>query len=316
MEKADRTEQRGSSIKLTGRAVKSFFLILFLLLLSLPLSANESNLLLDNFVITSTFGGSRKDHFHTGIDLAATEEELRALSDSEAIFVSRNDKRSIFYGNGNLVILEDSESKLRYNYSHMMDDTINIEKRAYSRGERVGLVGNSGHSTGNHVHFELEDTEQKRLVNPITILNFKDTKKPIIEDIYFITKDNQKISIFETRYVPRGGKLFIKCKDLIDNSPFYVAPYSIELIIDSKDIYRITFDYLTKKENSYILSNTNLNFSELYLNKTDYDFFITEYYALPGDISIKATVKDYTGNTSVFLRPIRILPPPSTVSTK
>lgn len=294
--------------------------LILLITITLPFSLlsqaapdeSSDNILLDNFVITSTFGDSRNDHYHTGIDLAATGEDLRALSTSEAIFISGTRKRNIFYGNGNLVILEDSKNRVRYNYSHIMDDTIDRDKRAYSRGEKVGIIGNTGHSTGNHIHFEVEDLESKRLINPISILSYKDTMKPIIEDIYFITKNGEKISILKTKYIPRGGKLFIKCKDQIDNSPFFLAPYYIELIIDSKDIYKITFDYLTKRENSFILSDTNLDFNELYVNSRGFDFFITEYYALPGDISIKAIVKDYAGNRTVFLKPIRILPPGTT----
>ncbi|HOV14075.1 MAG TPA: hypothetical protein PK771_07310, partial [Spirochaetota bacterium] len=72
-----------------------------------------------------------------------------------------------------------------------------------------------------------------------------------------------------------------------------------------------TFDYMKKTENSYVVSDTNLRFEDIYANKEDFDFFLVEFYSLPNLVGLKITVEDFHGNKTEFKRPIRILPPES-----
>ncbi|MCG8572070.1 MAG: M23 family metallopeptidase, partial [Spirochaetes bacterium] len=271
-------------------------------------------LVLENAVISSGFGESRLDHYHTGIDLAAKNKPVKSLESCETVFYNINRKNSLFYGNGNFVVLEDVEAKKRYSYSHLKEKSLNRAKMYYQKDEIIAIAGNSGHSTGPHLHLEIEDLENRRLVNPIEIIPFDDTRKPILEDIYFITRENEKVSILKNKYIHRGGKMFIKCRDPIDFSPYPINPYSIEVIIDGKDFYQLKFDYLKKVENYYVLSESGKKFSDLYVNNSDFDFYLTDFFALPGDISIKIIISDYAGNKVTYNRPIRILPPKNTAS--
>ena len=61
-----------------------------------------SSTILENFVITSLFGDSRTDHFHTGLDLWAIEEPIKMPEDGEVVFFNSNRINDFKYGNGNL----------------------------------------------------------------------------------------------------------------------------------------------------------------------------------------------------------------------
>ncbi|HOV14520.1 MAG TPA: M23 family metallopeptidase, partial [Spirochaetota bacterium] len=139
---------------------------------------------MDNYKLTSNFGDSRYDHFHTGIDMAANDQEIRAISNCELVFYNNKRANSIRYGMGDYAIFEDSNNKMRYNYSHMKENSLYPNNVYWKRGDKVGVVGNSGRSSGDHLHFEIEDIENKKLLNPIQFIKIKDTIDPRIEDVY------------------------------------------------------------------------------------------------------------------------------------
>ena len=172
-----------------------FFISIFLMQIFAD-NTNDSFDIIENYKITSSFGDSRNDHFHTGLDLAATDQDIYALTNQELIFYNKKDYYSIKYGMGDFAVLEDSNNKLRYNYSHLKEDSFTPDNVYWKKGDKIGVVGNSGHSTGKHLHLEVEDLENRRLLNPIQFIKAKDTMPPVIEDVYFITKDDGKISLY------------------------------------------------------------------------------------------------------------------------
>ncbi len=103
--------------------------------------------------ITSGFGYRRdpftgKIKFHRGIDIAAPiGTVIRASLDGRVAFVGYDP----VIGNYMLIKHQIGYSSL-YGHLHKV-----LVKRGYivKRGQRIGLVGNSGRSTGPHVHFEL-----------------------------------------------------------------------------------------------------------------------------------------------------------------
>lgn len=292
--------------------MKKLLYISTLFLLLFNLSAENSDDVFDVmnvYKVTSTFGDSRYDHFHTGLDLAANDQEIRAITNSELIFHNKKRSNSISYGMGDFAVFENSYDKLRFNYSHLKEDSFIPENVYWKKNDKIASVGSSGHSTGSHLHFEVEDIENKRLLNPLAYIGKKDTLPPRIEDVYFITKDNEKISLTTNAKLKRGGKLFIKCMDRIDDSNYFIAPYKITVIIDGKEKSVLTFDYFRKTESAYVVSDTKLKFEDIYINKEDFDFFLLDFYSLPNLVGLKIIVEDFHGNKIEFKKPIRILPP-------
>jgi hypothetical protein len=285
-------------------------IILFFIIASCFHAITEDKVkIMDDFKITALFGDSRDDHLHTGVDLAANDQDVRSVMDSELVFYNKQRTGSIPYGLGNFVILENGDKRLRMNYSHMREGSVDFKKEIYRKSEKIGSCGNSGHSTGTHLHFEVEDIKNNRLLNPLAFIDFTDTLAPRIDDVYFVTSDNQKLSLWQYNKIKRGGKLFIKCSDRVNGSNYDVFPYKIRVIIDGKEKYFLKLDYFTKGENAFSISDSKLKFEDIFVNKDNNDIFLMDFNSLPDLIGLKILVEDYSGNKSEFKKEIRILAP-------
>ncbi len=101
-------------------------------------------------------------HFHTGIDLAAPfGTPVTAAADGVVVAVGNTN-----VGYGNYVIVAHGGGIMTL-YGHLLQTDVHVGDRVY-RGQRVGLEGSSGLSTGPHLHFELRVNDQ--VTNPITYL--------------------------------------------------------------------------------------------------------------------------------------------------
>ncbi|HBD92873.1 MAG: hypothetical protein A2015_03495 [Spirochaetes bacterium GWF1_31_7] len=283
-----------------------FFLFLCMQIFIIPLFSQS---IMDNFVITSLFGDSRTDHFHTGIDLFGINEPLKAKEDVITVFFNKSRRSDLKYGNGNFVLLQNFDNTFRYNYSHIEDNSYNSNVTFFNKGDIVALSGNSGKSTGYHLHLEVEDMVKKQIINPIQFFDVIDTKKPVIHDVFFVTLNNEVVSLFKTRSIVRGGKLFIKAQDFSETNNFAQVPYKISVFINGNEFYTLKFDSMDKTDNDYFISNTDKNFYNLYSTGDDYTYFIREKYFLPGLYGIKIEVSDWNGNMTVFNNSFRISGP-------
>lgn len=101
------------------------------------------------------FTGVRK--FHTGMDLAApTGTPVKATLDGKVVAVSFNQ----VYGNYVIVSHINGYQSL---YAHLHAATVKVGQRI-NQGEKLGLVGSTGYSTGPHLHFTVY--KNGKLVNP------------------------------------------------------------------------------------------------------------------------------------------------------
>jgi murein DD-endopeptidase MepM/ murein hydrolase activator NlpD len=99
---------------------------------------------------------------HEGIDIAAPQgTEIHAAADGEVVY-SGNGIR----GYGNVVIVKHSDGFLTV-YAHNLQNRVQKGERVV-RGQLLGLVGQTGHATAPHLHFEVRYGETPR--NPITYL--------------------------------------------------------------------------------------------------------------------------------------------------
>ena len=272
---------------------------------------NDNENFIKNFIITSSFGDSRDDHFHTGIDLGTKEgEEIYSIIDSKLIFYNSNKFREIPYGLGNFIVVQSIDNNYRIIYSHLKTHNIDIiSKNTYKKGEKIGEAGNTGHSTGPHLHLEIEDIQKNTLINPFKFIKIKDSIPPIIEDIYFLTNDKEKISLLKDNKIKRGGKLFIKTMDLINSQQNFLTPYKISVLIGGKEMTTLCFDYFKKLKNDYYISTNDYKFKDIYQNGVNFDFYLMDFTSLPGIIGVNIIVEDYNGNKNEFRKSIRILPP-------
>ncbi len=115
----------------------------------------------------SSYFGARKDpitgadSYHTGIDLACpTGTPVKAAMSGT---VAKAGWSNVF---GNYVIIQHIDGYQTL-YGHL--SKIKTKKGSFvNQGELVGLVGNTGYSTGPHLHFTVY--KNGKLVNPMTLL--------------------------------------------------------------------------------------------------------------------------------------------------
>ncbi|RLE25941.1 MAG: hypothetical protein DRJ65_06650 [Acidobacteria bacterium] len=114
-------------------------------------------------VITDGFG-SRRDPFtgrlahHNGLDLSARRgTPIMAPADGVVVFAGRNG------GMGRMIRISHGFG-FQTAYGHL--DSIQVEPgQDVHRGEQIGLLGNTGRSTGPHLHYEVH--KDGRAVNPL-----------------------------------------------------------------------------------------------------------------------------------------------------
>jgi len=115
---------------------------------------------LDN--ISSYYGEQRSDHIHKGIDIA-----MPLGSECFTLFGGTilNTGYSTSYGNFVEVLNANGYKEF---FGHL--SKISVEKGdTLSRGDKVGEVGSTGYSTGNHLHYEIRDISGNK-IDPLDYL--------------------------------------------------------------------------------------------------------------------------------------------------
>lgn len=134
------------------------------------------------FRLSSSFGGRRDPvyggyEYHTGQDFATSRgNPVYATGDGTVVKTETN-----YRGYGNEIVIDHGYG-YQTRYAHL--STIEVrEGMKVSRGERIGTVGNTGKSTGPHLHYEVEYRGKK--VNP---MRYMDINMPYYEYEAMITK--------------------------------------------------------------------------------------------------------------------------------
>ncbi|MDP9009389.1 MAG: M23 family metallopeptidase [Pseudomonadota bacterium] len=116
---------------------------------------------LDAYIVSSEYG-ERWGKVHKGMDMAAhVGEPVYAIADGEVIYAGDG-----LRGYGNVVILR-HDRKTSSLYAHNSELKVKQGDQV-TKGTLVALLGNTGHSTGPHVHFEIRDGDAA--VNPRNVL--------------------------------------------------------------------------------------------------------------------------------------------------
>lgn len=115
--------------------------------------------------ITDTFGTRAGKHF--GIDIAAPEGQIVvSVADGKVM-------RSYYSHSYGHVIFIEHDNGLETIYAHLHDRYVQ-ENEEVVAGQEIGTVGNTGRSTGNHLHFEVHEgnwnMEKSNSIDPLLVL--------------------------------------------------------------------------------------------------------------------------------------------------
>jgi murein DD-endopeptidase MepM/ murein hydrolase activator NlpD len=104
-----------------------------------------------NGPITGAFGEQRPGHIHAGIDIAAAEGTPIHAADSGRVVLMQGVGASGGYGNYTCV---QHTATLSTCYAHQSRFGTSMGASVH-KGQVIGYVGNTGHSFGAHLHFEV-----------------------------------------------------------------------------------------------------------------------------------------------------------------
>jgi hypothetical protein len=244
--------------------------------------------------ITATFGESRWDHFHNGMDLAGTDAAVTPIAPGKLLFYW---DKSIFPldnypGGGNYQVISHIGG-IKSIYMHL-EDGVNTNA-VIGEADKIGVMGNTGHSFSRHLHISVLDSNKKLSLNPISIMNkVEDKKLPDIGEIGFRIADKSVFikngaNIRLTRHYP----LLISVRDAIKG-------------YEKLGVFNLVVEANGKKITDISFNSINYASGSLLLNKKPYEYYYDESgnYKAEGIIyqegenvfNIKAA--DYSGNTA------------------
>ncbi|MEM7163290.1 MAG: M23 family metallopeptidase [Bacteroidota bacterium] len=233
--------------------------------------------------LSGNFGDFRTNHFHSGIDIRTQGVIGKKIYASAEGFISRI--RISPYGYGNAIYIKHPNGYTslyghlnRFNeklqgYIHAKQYELELNTIDYypeeneikiEKGEVLGYGGNSGSSSGPHLHFEIRDSQTEQALNPMLFgFDIKDNVKPEIYELYIYPKNewstingkNEKQSftaklkngVYQSeRSIRCNGKfgIGIYALDRFTNGKYKHTFYELTMIQDNKETYHFKYDAL------------------------------------------------------------------------
>ena len=283
-------------------------------------------------LLSANFGELRVDHFHSGLDIktqGVTGKEVVASANGyiyrisvspggfgKALYIRHPSGYSTVYGHLEKFTTEIDDYVKAQQYekkSYTVTLFPSGEEFRVKQGDIVAYSGNSGSSSGPHLHYEIRKSESEIPINPLKFeLGAIDNIPPVIEKLViypvnhytFIDKKNaiKKISVSGGHgeyYVPPENEIAIsgsagfgiKAYDLLNDSYNKCAVYSIELSVDSMSIFKYIMDGFSFNESRYI--NSHIDY-EAYMKE---NIYIERTFVLPDD---KLSVYKNVINRGIF----------------
>lgn len=242
-------------------------------------------------LLAGNFGELRSNHFHSGLDIKTQQREGLPVYTIAEGMVTRIKVGIAGYGKVMYVAHPNGHTSV---YAHLQKFSPEIEayvkniqyqKRMYeievfpdfgelkvNQGELIAYSGNSGSSSGPHLHFEIRNTQSENPINPLLYgLEVADTTAPILTTLYGyalspnsqVNQSDYKIQLKFTKQ-PDGTLLAEKVKavgsigfgfggydrhDLVANQN---GIYSVQQMVNGKVYSEYDFDTFSFDETRYI----------------------------------------------------------------
>lgn len=299
--------------------------------------------------VSGTFGEPRSTHFHLGVDIKTQGKEGWEVKSVRPGYVSRIGVSTSGYGK---TLYIDHPNKTTTVYAHLkkfapkvekLVKTLQYQKESYTlqqfpkkseitidQGEVIGYSGNTGSSSGPHLHFEVRATDSQKPLNPLLYgLPVNDRQRPQIQKLilYYPQQNSvltpskrltlQKVndSTYQTPLIMTSGKigLGIQMFDRQDLSYNRNGIYQAIMEVNGKKVVDYKFDTLNYSDSDklfvivdypkfknerykvvklFFQNQKPLTFIKSMVNEGMIDIVIGKSY------QIKLTLKDFSGNST------------------
>jgi len=283
---------------------RTFSLILFQFLM-LHVSGQDGTTFLPPvnipIYLSGNFGEIRSDHFHSGIDIKTQGTKGHHVFSVEEGYVSRIKVQANGYGksiyishpNGYTSVYGHLDSyrddiaafvnRMQYKQqSHTVDLYLNKETFPLEKGEFIAFSGNTGGSSGPHLHFEIRTTANQ---HPTNVLSFnfaiKDNVAPRFHSLFLYPMNNSsqingQVERFSSKLVKDKGRytiangttleasgtlgISVEVFDYLDGASNRCGIHTLEMYVDNKLSYSHVMDEFSFSETRYI--NAHIDYEE------------------------------------------------------
>ncbi len=304
--------------------------------------------------LSGDYGELRTNHFHTGLDIktnGSSGYKIYACADGylgrikvghygygRVLYINHPNGLTTVYAHQSR-FNDELEKYVREQQYENQNDQIDIYPDStlfkFKKGDVVGYSGNSGTSSGPHLHFEIRKTENDHPLNPWMFgFDIKDEIPPTLYNIKVYPLDDtssvnghpnaaiikilgsgKECKLAQTLTAYGNIGFAIHTIDMTNGSGNQCGPYSIDLIEnDSDTLFSTRFEELAFETNRYI--NVHMDYLGYRDKKNSYHkSFIKGINQLPiyktnknngwvtangkNKKALKFVVKDINGNTSI-----------------